>query len=224
MTAPPRAVLVTDFDGTLTRREFYQIVQEHMADGTRDYWADYRAGRMSHFEAMARFCADIRADEAAVLRALLQIELDPRFPELAGELNRAGWAIVVASAGSEWYIRQVLEPTGVGVTIHSNRGRWVGGERGLVLEPPTESPFFCANVGIDKAAIVRDALGRAATVAFAGDGMPDVAAAVLVPPNLRFARGDCAAELDRRGEPYRLFHRWAEVAEALLALSINDVV
>jgi HAD superfamily phosphoserine phosphatase-like hydrolase len=213
----PRAILVTDFDGTLTRREFYQLVRDHLGGPADDFWADYRAGRMSHFEAMARYCATIRADEADVVRTLLRLELDPRFPELAGELTRAGWELVVASAGSDWYIRQVLEPTGVTVTVHANPGRWVGGEGGLELTPPTDSPFYCPNVGIDKAEIVRDALRRSAVVAFSGDGFPDVPAALLVPPGRRFAKADCAGELDRLGEPYRRLERWAEVAEALLA-------
>lgn len=211
-------VFVTDFDGTLTRREFYQLVQDHYLDpDTPNYWQEYRDGKYRHVEAMAKFCAAVRADEATVLNLLLQMELDPRFPELAAALNDAGWEVVVASAGCEWYIRQVLDPTGIELTIHSNRGRWVGGERGLELEPPTDSPFYCPDVGIDKAAVVTDALQRAERVAFAGDGVTDVRAALLVPADRRFARSDCAAELDRRGEPYRHFDRWSEAAEAILA-------
>jgi 2-hydroxy-3-keto-5-methylthiopentenyl-1-phosphate phosphatase len=52
-------------------------------------------------------------------------------------------------------------------------------------------------------------------VAFAGDGAPDVESALLVGPDLRFARGYLAEELSRRGEPYRTFGRWCEIAEAL---------
>lgn len=218
-TALPRvhAVLVTDFDGTLTCNEFYHLVQDHLSDPDADYWSDYRAGHVTHFDAMARYFAAIRADKATVVQAVRKLELDPRFTELATALQHAGWEIVVASAGSDWYIRQVLEPTGVAVTIHANPGYWAGGEHGLVLERPTRSPFYCPNVGIDKAGVVRDALLRSGRVAFAGDGYPDVPAAVLVPPRRRFARADCASELIRRGEAYRPFDRWAEVAEALLS-------
>ena len=197
---PPRSVFVTDFDGTLTRREFYQLV----------------AGRMTHAEAMARYCALAGTDEAEVRRLASSLEPDPRFGELVRGLNAAGWEVVVASAGCEWYIRVALEAFGVEVAVHSNRGRWVPG-RGLVLEVPTGSPFFDPDVGVSKAAVVRDALGRADRVAFAGDGVTDVPAALLVEPGLRFAKADCAAELDRRGEAYRRFDRWAEVAEALLS-------
>jgi len=53
-------------------------------------------------------------------------------------------------------------------------------------------------------------------VAFAGDGRPDLEAALLVEPGLRFARGWLAKELGRRGEGFRPFERWAEVAGALI--------
>ena len=103
------------------------------------------------------------------------------------------------------------------MTIHSNPGEWKGGEEGLVMTLPMDSPFYSPVFGIDKAAIVRDALRRADRVAFAGDGFPDAAAAVLVSPHLRFARADCAAQLARNGESFRPFEYWSEVAEALLS-------
>lgn len=212
-----KSVFVTDFDGTLTRREFYQLVADRMPPAEHaDFWAAFRAGRMSHAEAMARYCALAGTDEADVRRLASALEPDPRFGELVAKLNAAGWEVVVASAGCEWYIRVALEAFGVDVAVHSNRGRWVPG-RGLVLEVPTGSPFFDPDVGVSKAAVVRDALERAGRVAFAGDGATDVPAALLVEAGLRFAKGDCAAELDRRGEGYRRFDRWGEVAEALLA-------
>ena len=212
-----RSVSVTDFDGTLTRREFYQLVAGRMpAAEHADFWAAFRAGRMSHAEAMARYCALAGTDEAEVRRLASALEPDPRFGELVLKLNAIGWEVVVASAGCEWYIRVALEAFGVDVAVHSNRGRWAAG-RGLVLEVPTGSPFFDPDVGVSKAAVVRDALARADRVAFAGDGVTDVPAALLVEARLRFAKADCAAELDRRGEAYRRFDRWGEVAEALLA-------
>ena len=46
-------VLVTDFDGTMTRRDFFQLVVERLLPpGTPDYWGEYLAGRITHFEAL----------------------------------------------------------------------------------------------------------------------------------------------------------------------------
>jgi 2-hydroxy-3-keto-5-methylthiopentenyl-1-phosphate phosphatase len=85
------------------------------------------------------------------------------------------------------------------------------------MELPEHSRFLSREMGIDKAAVVRAAQTGGRTVAFAGDGNPDVAPALLVPPARRFARGALAAELAKRGEAYRPFGRWSDVARALLS-------
>ena len=67
MTTPAR-VLVTDFDGTMTRHDFYKLaIESLLPPETHDYWAEYRAGTITHFEALRRYFACIRASEADVL-------------------------------------------------------------------------------------------------------------------------------------------------------------
>ena len=63
-------VLVTDFDGTLTRRDFYRLViDELLPPGTPDFWAEYLAGEITHFEAIRKTFAAAPAGEAALLGA-----------------------------------------------------------------------------------------------------------------------------------------------------------
>jgi 2,3-diketo-5-methylthio-1-phosphopentane phosphatase len=209
-------ILVSDFDGTITRRDFYALLAERYVPASApDYFAEYRAGRLSHFDAMAAYFAHAPTDEASLEALLRDTEPDPGFGPAAARLAAAGWELVIVSAGCGWYIGRILEAHGVQAVVHANPGRIVPG-RGLVLERPVGSPFFSEEVGIDKAAVTRDALARAEVVAFAGDGPPDVEPARLVPPSRRFARGFLAEELRRRGESFRLYHRWPEVVEALL--------
>jgi 2-hydroxy-3-keto-5-methylthiopentenyl-1-phosphate phosphatase len=80
---------------------------------------------------------------------------------------------------------------------------------------PERSPFFSPTKGVNKVAIVRDALNRSGRVAFAGDGRPDLKPALLVPPQLRFARGWLAEALRERGEKFNPFERWSEIADQL---------
>jgi 2-hydroxy-3-keto-5-methylthiopentenyl-1-phosphate phosphatase len=210
-----RGVFVTDFDGTISGTEFYQLVGD-----VPNLWGAFAAGRITHVAAMARYCAAAGTDLAHVEKLAASLNPDPRFGELVAALAAVGWQTVIASAGCEWYIRRALAPFGVEVPVVSNRGRWEPG-RGLVLEAPADSPFFDAEVGISKAAVVRDALTRADRVAFAGDGTTDLPAAVLVPPELRFAKWDLAAGLTRRGERFRRFDRWADAADAVLAAAMH---
>ena len=81
---------------------------------------------------------------------------------------------------------------------------------------PAGHPFVSTDLGVDKLAIVKDALTRSNTVAFAGDGRPDLAPALLVKPELRFAKGWLANKLDSLGEHYTTFNVWSEIAQKLI--------
>ena len=166
--------------------------------------------------ALGDIFATIRGDEAAVLYVVGRMEIDPEIAEAVEELDRSGWSVVVASAGCDWYIRRLLSGLEGRVEVHSNPGRFEAG-RGLLMELPTASPYFCDQIGVNKAAIVLCAAIEAGrTVAFAGDGFPDLDAAMLVPPDRRFARGDLADSLRERGEAFRPFNRWSDIARALV--------
>jgi HAD superfamily phosphoserine phosphatase-like hydrolase len=208
--------LVSDFDGTLTRFDFFRLALERLVPpGQPDYWQEYRAGRLTHFEAMGRYYAAIRASEAETLRFVESLELEPDLAVWINRLEQSGWRLVIASAGCAWYIHRLLRRHGVTAEVHANPGRFEEG-RGLLLEVPVDSPFFSPSHGIDKAAVVRAAQQAGGLVAFAGDGYPDVPAARLVAPELRFATSSLALALEQEGLPFRRFDRWAEVARALL--------
>jgi 2-hydroxy-3-keto-5-methylthiopentenyl-1-phosphate phosphatase len=84
------------------------------------------------------------------------------------------------------------------------------------LVSSAQSPFHNRETGIDKVAVVQDALRRHAPVAFAGDGPPDLAPARLVRADHRFARGHLAGALVAAGEAYRPLVDWASLAATLL--------
>lgn len=213
----PSLVLVTDFDGTITAEDFYTLVVDRLLQpGDLAPWNDYRAGRITHFTALQRIFARIRAPEEAVRELLGDMRPDPHLRESAAALEAAHWKVVVASAGCEWYIRHILDPLKVNFEVHANPGTYAKGGP-LRMEPPLDSPFYSPETGIDKAGIVRFHLERGATVAYAGDGFTDLGAALLVPPDKRFARADLAVGLDRKEEPYRPFSFWSQVAAALLS-------
>jgi 2-hydroxy-3-keto-5-methylthiopentenyl-1-phosphate phosphatase len=217
MTESAAPILVSDFDGTMTRHDFYQLARARWWDEREgDPWRDYLAGKLTHFDALNRFFSRIRAGEEELRRFVEGMELDPSLPGALERLHQAGWTIVIASAGCEWYIRHLLAGIHTPFALHANPGRLVPGG-GLEMRLPVESPFFSPQTGIDKAAVVRDALRGRAPVAFAGDGPPDLAPAKLVPPLLRFARGYLADALDAEGEAFIPLRDWAGLADQLLS-------
>ena len=210
-----RRVLVTDFDGTLTRQDFYNLFLEQLypADAP-DQWSAFTSGRITHFECLRNIYAHVPVGEVKLRAFLDQIELPPDLPGLLAKLGAAGWEVVVASAGSRWYIEQLLAREKVQLPVHTNGGRIVDGR--LVMELPTESPFFHPHAGIDKAAVVKSFQDASREVAFAGDGITDIAPALLVPPHRRFATGYLAGRLMERGESFRAFDEWSEIVAMLV--------
>jgi 2,3-diketo-5-methylthio-1-phosphopentane phosphatase len=209
-----RKVLVSDFDGTMTRRDFYQLVAERLLPpGTPDYWGEYRAGRLTHFDALNAYFAAAAPGEAALHQIARDMGLDPHLRDGVRRLRSAGWAVVVASAGCGWYIGRLFREAGVALEVHANPGTVEDGR--LVMELPRSSPVFSPTTGIDKPGVVRLAMTTHDVVAFAGDGPPDLEPALLVRPELRFATGYLAGELERLGEPFRRFEEWSEVARML---------
>lgn len=209
-------VLVSDFDGTVTRHDFYGLIVQHqLPPGTPDFWGRYRAGEMTHFDALNAYFAAARPGLEALQDLADRMEPDPELALEMATLRAAGWEILIASAGCRWYIDRILAASGVSPVpvVHANDGGPRGGR--LVMERPTGSPYFSHETGIDKAAIVRAQLEAGRRVAFAGDGPPDLAPACLVPPGLRFARGPLAELLQQAGEPFRPFTRWGDISRAL---------
>src|SRR4051812_42355185 len=85
--AQPRALLVTDFDGTLTRNDFYHIVVETFAPtGLAEHWQDYQTGRLTHFQALQAIFAAIRASEVDVLAALERTAPEPELGDWVAAL------------------------------------------------------------------------------------------------------------------------------------------
>jgi 2-hydroxy-3-keto-5-methylthiopentenyl-1-phosphate phosphatase len=212
-----RKIFISDYDGTITDKDFYSLLAErYIPADTPDYFGQYREGRMTHFDAMAAYFAFAPTEEKKLERLLEASQADPDLGASAARLQRAGWELVVVSAGSSWYVERVLSQAGVTATIYSNPGRIENG-RGLVLEKlDPSSPYHSASVGVDKSAVVRQALSVTQKVAFAGDGPPDLQPALLVRPELRFARGFLADALRQRREAFRPFSRWSEIVRELV--------
>jgi 2-hydroxy-3-keto-5-methylthiopentenyl-1-phosphate phosphatase len=207
-------ILVSDFDGTMTERDFFRVALSRLPPRAAAPWERYEQGLTSHFDALAAIFSGLRVDQQELDALLAEMQVESGLAEALDRLRQAGWSLVIASAGCTFYIERILLLTGIKAVIHANPGDFIPGQ-GLIMKPPLQSPFFTAETGIDKAAIVRYYLDRGLDTAFAGDGRPDLAPALLVPPGRRFAKGWLADELESRHEPFVRFDRWREIAGRL---------
>jgi HAD superfamily phosphoserine phosphatase-like hydrolase len=210
-----KKILVTDFDGTMTTRDFFLVALSRLPAGILKYWRRHEAGELSHFEALANIYAELRVDEGEFSAMLAEMAFEPGVSEAVRLLQQGGWGVTVASAGCSFYIKKLLAEHGLSLTVHANPGLF-SPECGLVMELPRKSPYFSPGIGIDKLALVRALLGQGADVAYAGDGRLDMEPLLLLPTERRFARGWLAGKLEKQGKPFIQFNHWEEIAARLL--------
>src|SRR5215813_2453579 len=119
-----RKIFVSDYDGTITNRDIYSLLAERYVPAeTPDYFAQYVEGQITHFDAMAAYFAFMPTEEQQLEELLEASEPDPDLAESAAQLQRAGWELLVVSAGCSWYVERALRRAGVTATVHSNPGR-----------------------------------------------------------------------------------------------------
>jgi 2,3-diketo-5-methylthio-1-phosphopentane phosphatase len=208
-------ILISDFDGTMTERDFFLVALSRLPAEARDHWQRYRAGEITHFAALAAIYAELRVSTAEYGAMLEETAFEAGVAEGVEALRQAGWRVKVASVGCGCYIERLLKEHGLYLTVFANPG-YFSPEKGVLMALPTASPYFSPATGIDKGAIVRDFLSRGSDVAYAGDGPTDLEPLLLLPANRRFARGWLAEELTRLGEPFTRFSRWDEIPANLL--------
>jgi 2-hydroxy-3-keto-5-methylthiopentenyl-1-phosphate phosphatase len=215
---PSHGILVSDFDGTITEFDFYDLVSREFPEIAGNFWQQYEAGEISHFEALRLIFAGIRAPEDRILEIVKAMRIEPRLAEAAALLETHGWNVIVASAGCAWYIERLLSDANVSLDVRANPGSY-SPSKGLEMRLPERSPFFSPHLGVNKVAVVREALCRCSKVAFAGDGRPDLAPALLVQPEMRFAKRWLAKKLAEIGEDFQPFESWFEIARILTGQS-----
>jgi 2-hydroxy-3-keto-5-methylthiopentenyl-1-phosphate phosphatase len=210
-----KKILVSDFDGTMTKFDFYDLVCKAFPDILKlGYWQQYEEGKITHFDALRRIFAEIRTDEATLKKIVLSMEIEPKLKDSIETLHAAGWEITVASAGCAWYIEQLLALRNVTLPVHANKGTF-SPQGGLAMSMPEDELFVSNELGVNKVAVVREALKQTDCVAFAGDGRPDLVPALMVNPKRRFARSWLAKRLHEIGEVYVPFESWSQISELL---------
>jgi 2-hydroxy-3-keto-5-methylthiopentenyl-1-phosphate phosphatase len=209
--------LVTDFDGTISRRDFFDLILErHPTAEGHDAWRRYLEGEITHAEGIGGVFASLRTDEAGADALVEALDPAPGTAAAILALQEAGWRVVIASAGCAWYIERLLAKLKVTVTVHACPGAFTP-EAGLVLQPDPSAPWFEPRTLVDKTAIVRHVLTEDPVAAYAGDSLTDREGALLVPAERRFARGWLARRFERDGVPCTPFAAWPEIADRLLA-------
>ena len=185
-----KIVLITDFDGTIIKKDFFwYIIEKLMTEEDALPWKDYQAGKITHFEALNRIFAKIHISEEELHKIILELPVEECFPELVGFCNDNDIDIYIVSAGADYYINVILDFLGIknSVKLIANESTYSKKDGLQMIKLSDDSIFYSENYGIDKEAVMKFMKNRYELAVFAGDVTPDYKAALWA--DVVFARG-----------------------------------
>jgi 2,3-diketo-5-methylthio-1-phosphopentane phosphatase len=188
---------VSDFDGTLSNRDFYHIViDKYLGQSGRDFYENWKKNNRINVEFLNKIFSSIHRSEQEIRQDILEIPLDDYVLDFIKLVQNAGGDFYILSAGTSYYINILLAELGVkNVTVVSMEGEYYDG--GIRIIPDNESPYYSEVFGIDKGKFISSIKKNYNKVYFAGDSEPDITAAKNA--DFAFAKGELIEHLKKDG-------------------------
>jgi 2,3-diketo-5-methylthio-1-phosphopentane phosphatase len=206
-------IFVSDFDGTLTHKDFYwMVIDKYMPDKGRELFARWKQGEMTDAVFLGKIFAAMDRSEAEIDQDIAEIPVDEHMEELIRQVKAAGGDFLILSAGTGYYIDKILK------TRHLEEVRFISNpgfyqDRGIQMRPDTTTSYYSTRYGVDKEKVVRACKEAYRHLYYAGDSGPDLKAAMLA--EVAYAKNQLQTLLDRENHPYVPFSQLKEVIEDL---------
>ncbi len=204
---------ISDFDGTLTEKDFYKIIMdEYLKDECSEMYKEWRNKRIKDVEYLGYVFKNIRRSEEKIDEDIMKISIDPCAKEFINNIKLSGGDFIVISAGTSYYIDKVFEKNGIdGVEIYSNKG--VFKDNGIHFDLDENSDFYSDIYGIDKYKVVKKLKEKYDKVFYAGDSEPDLKPALIA--DVVFAKGFLVELLEKENKKFIKFESFSEVWEGV---------
>ncbi|MDD3236969.1 MAG: HAD-IB family phosphatase [Candidatus Gastranaerophilales bacterium] len=146
-------VLVSDFDGTITKKDFFSYAFETiLTKKDMKPWDDYKEGKISHVESLHRVFSKIHIKEQELLKLIDTMEFQDGFVETLNLCSKKQMGFHIVSAGADYYINRVLSRLDkqFDIPLLANNSSY-SMETGLKLYPPQkDDSYFDSEVGVSK--------------------------------------------------------------------------
>lgn len=200
-----------DFDGTIAPDDPTDSLLARFADPSWvDIEAEWQQGRITSREAMARQVQLIRATPEEIARFVMQMRIDPAFPEFVALCRRHGARVTVVSDGMDLLVETILRAAGLELPFYANHLEWQGGDRWALQFPYMRSDCRMG-MGNCKCAHARF-MGLGANV-MVGDGRSDFCIAERC--DLVLAKGKLAAHCRDSGVQHVTIGNFTEANAAM---------
>ncbi len=207
-----KIAFVSDFDGTITKDDFFNyVVDAYLDDTALSPWQEYRTGKKTQFDALNEIFGKIRVKETELDNLISQIYIDPHVNSVWDLCQDRNIPMYICSAGNDYYIKKLIgeDIKNYNIKLITNTATY-SKEDGMQMEPlPLSSPFYDKDVGISKSKIIEKLKSDGYFVIFAGDGPPDVAPAML--SDVVFARKYLLSECQKLSKATQNFDSYKNI-------------
>ncbi|MBU3113081.1 MtnX-like HAD-IB family phosphatase [Clostridium lacusfryxellense] len=200
---------ISDFDGTLTKKDFYKILSEtYYKEELVPIFNSWKNGEIQDIEYLGYIFSNVHRSESELLEDVLSISFDPHAKTFIDQVKAAGGDFIIISAGSTYYIDKVLEENNIqGVDVYSNKG--VFKDNGIHLDLDEHNEFYSNLSGIDKLIVVEKLKVNYKKIFYAGDSGPDLKPALV--SDVVFAKDKLIALLKEAKKDFIQFEDFSEL-------------
>lgn len=212
-------VFISDFDGTLTEKDFYKIItDEYLKEETKEMYKDWKNKKIKDVEYLGYVFGNIKRTEKEIYEDIMKIKLDCFASEFIKNIQAEGGDFIVVSAGTGYYIDKVLKNNGIeGVEVYTNKG--VFKDNGIHFVLDENSEFYSEIYGIDKMKVVKKLKGKYDKIFYAGDSEPDLKAALVA--DVVFAKSELIDFLKQEDKKFIEFNDFNDIWKKLKSI-IDD--
>ena len=199
-------VVVTDFDGTITRRDVAELLLQEF---TGDAWLEIERlhPTIGTRETLVREFDLVRATRAQLLAAADRLaEMDPAFPVFLGYCRENDIGVEIVSEGFDAYLEHLLRRWGLGVPFRTNRASFEDGRVRLAFPYGDPTCTLCGTCKMGRVLQLRELGYR---VAYVGNGISDLCPALEA--DLVFAKDELARLCREHGREHVTFRDFRDV-------------
>lgn len=186
MNTPSPLVILSDFDGTISKFDVSDFIYQNFAGCGMLYAEQWSRGLISTREEVLRTYDTVTASKEEIAAALATVPIDPSFHTLVERTQRLGIELAIVSDGMDWVIETVLAAHGIhGLALYANHITFQGGKPCITFPWWHE---FCPMDGVCKPKVLNRFRDAGKRIVYIGDGRSDRLAAAEA--DVVFAKND----------------------------------
>ncbi|WP_298847302.1 MtnX-like HAD-IB family phosphatase [Clostridium sp.] len=204
---------ISDFDGTLTKKDFYKILSDtYYKEELMPIYKSWKNGEMKNREYLNYVFNNVHRSESELLEDILNISFDPTAKAFIDKVKEAGGDFIIISAGSNYYIDKVLAKNHIkGVDVYSNKS--IFKDNGIHFDLDEHDEYYSDQNGIDKLIVVEKLKSNYKKIFYAGDSTPDLKPALI--SDAVFAKGKLVNLLKKENKDFIEFENFSEIWDKL---------